>query len=80
MIISGELKTELRNQTFRFRSTRMKTLSKAKNLAIPWYLLYFIDKNQEKRIIKTVPACKNIVIHIVVYYRLFDYQLFHEFF
>ena len=31
-------------------------LSKAKNLAIPWYLLYLIDKNHEKRIMKIVPA------------------------
>jgi hypothetical protein len=31
-------------------------LSKEKNLAIPWYLLCFIDANHEKRIIMHVPA------------------------
>jgi hypothetical protein len=34
----------------------MKTLSNAKNLTIPWYLLYLIDKNHEKKMISIVPA------------------------
>jgi hypothetical protein len=36
----------------------MKTLTNAKNLAKPWYLLYLIDRNQEKRMISTVPAIR----------------------
>ena len=44
------------NHTLMFNSTSMKTLSKAKNLTIPWYLLYLIDKNHENRIISIVPA------------------------
>jgi hypothetical protein len=36
----------------------MKQLSNAKNLTIPWYLLYLIDKNHEKRIISTVPMIR----------------------
>jgi hypothetical protein len=38
----------------------MKMLSNAKKRAIPWYLLYLIDKNHEKRIIKIVPVINTV--------------------
>jgi hypothetical protein len=38
----------------------MKTLSNAKNLAMPWYLLNLRDKNHEKSTIKTVPEIRAI--------------------
>jgi hypothetical protein len=48
------------NQILMFNKTRIKTLSKAKNLTMPWYLLYLTDKNQEKRMIKIVPVMTTI--------------------
>jgi hypothetical protein len=33
-------------------------LSKEKNLAIPWYLLCRIDRNQEKRMMNKVPPAR----------------------
>jgi hypothetical protein len=36
----------------------MKMLSKAKNLAMPWYLFSLIEKNHEKITIPIVPAVR----------------------